>query len=139
MKNKQITAKDIKMKILLVDDYPKNKFSKDLIDELKLHHNVDIICKYVDLKNIFEKINTYNLVFVDILLEYEDWAMKDGWEIANEIREKFNNLIILYSRLHRDIYSENLMKIEKTEYLRLPLDYSDLAKILYTINKKNHE
>ena len=119
-------------KILVVEDDP--NFGSILRDYLSLNsYSVSLAKNGIEGYEKFKK-NNYDLCILDVMMPF-----KDGFTLAKEIREKNNNIPIIF--LTAKTLKEDVLKgfrIGADDYLSKPFD-SDvlLAKIKAILNRQN--
>ena len=119
-------------KILVVEDDP--NFGSILRDYLSLNsYSVSLAKNGVEGYEKFKK-NNYDLCILDVMMPF-----KDGFTLAKEIREKNNNIPIIFltaKTLKEDVLKG--FKVGADDYLSKPFD-SDvlLAKIKVILNRQS--
>ena len=114
-------------KILIIDDELEICKQVSLILN-KNEFKTSYVTSYEQFKDLFEKNFDFDLVLVDLWLKNSD---KQGIDIINELKNKFNNLVIISFSGHANIDNAiESVKVGANDFIEKPFETKKLLHIL---------
>ena len=114
-------------KILIIDDELEICKQVSLILN-KNEFKTSYVTSYEEFKNLYDKNFDFDLVLVDLWLKN---SSKQGIDIINELKNKFNNLVIISFSGHANIDNAiESVKVGANDFIEKPFETKKLLHIL---------